>query len=173
MSSSDKVMVFVPACLLCPVLQAKYDSEKTAWNHAVVSFLQAKNISMFQMPCSEATFPHPQCGLNRKPHGVGFYERLAGYSEYARKLAAATASQMAEFSENGYRVLAVLGIEHSPSCAASYIYMGSYGTVHRSGLYLQALRDESKSRGLDIPFIGINRNFPQKAISELDKLTGR
>ena len=167
MSLLSRFVVFVPACLLCPILQAKFDENKTAWNTEIRSYLQQNGISVIQMPCSETSFQSPHSGMGRKPHGVSFYEKLPGYTEHSRTLAHGVADQIQDLITNGYSVV-ILGIEHSPSCAVSYIYMGpGRGPVHRSGIFIQALRDELNARNINVPMIGINRRFPKKAISEL------
>lgn len=105
--------------------------------------------------------------MGRRPHGISFYEKLPGYVEHSKNLAHEVASRIHDLITNGYSV-AILGIEHSPSCAVSYIYMGpGRGTVHRSGIFIQALHDELNVRNISVPMIGINRRFPKKAISEL------
>ncbi len=170
MSLQNKFVVFVPACLLCPILQAKFDENKTAWNTEIRSYLQQNEISVIQMPCSETSFQSPHSGMGRKPHGVSFYEKLPGYVEHSKKLAHEVAAQIQDLITHGYSV-AIMGVEHSPSCAVSYIYMGpGRGTVHRSGIFIQALRDELNARNISVPMIGINRRFPKKAISELRKI---
>ena len=74
--------------------------------------------------------------------------------------------QIDAFYNNGYMVDAIIGIEHSPTCAANYMYT-CHGTQKRQGIFIQYISSMIDERGYQIPIIGINRRFPQKAIQLL------
>lgn len=167
MNLQNKKVVFVTGCLLCPYLQAIDDDKNILWTKLVREFLLEQNISVVQMNCPESSFSDEKCGLIRKPHGVTYYEKLSGFSEYCRGLADREAARIEDFLKAGYEVVTVLGVEHSPTCAVNYIYMGKYGNVHRRGIYFEELYSTLGEKGIFIPFIGINRRFPTKAIKEM------
>ena len=124
-------------------------------------------VELVQMPCPEATFPCGLAGLGRPPHGIQYYESLEGFQAYCVRLAQRTAEQVLSFQSAGCAVAAIVGIEHSPTCAVSYMYTRQ-GTVHCAGLYMNALMDELSAVGADITYIGVNRRFPRKAVSALE-----
>ena len=69
--------------------------------------------------------------------------------------------------KNGYDVIAILGIEQSPSCCVNYIYTNKR-KIKRKGLFMEKLY--KKTNDLNIPFIGINRKYINKSLKELEML---
>lgn len=66
-----------------------------------------------------------------------------------------------------------IGVEHSPTCAVSYMYSHK-GMLKRAGMFYEALLRELNGRGMKVPWIGINRTHPQKALKALEmRLSGR
>ena len=72
-----------------------------------------------------------------------------------------------KYAENGYNVIAILGIEQSPSCCVNYIYTNN-GMEKRKGLFIEKLY--AKIKKYNIPIIGINRKFINKSLRELEKI---
>lgn len=166
MNLYNEKVIFVPSCLLCPVCMAKKLNQTTVWRKEIIFYLNDNGYSMFQMPCPEASFDNCNCGLSRSPHGIKFYEELVGFKDHCYKLGDHVMSQIDAFYMSGYSVFAVMGIEHSPTCAASYIYTRK-GTQKRRGIFMEYLSQMIYNRGYQIPLIGINRRFPHKAIKSL------
>lgn len=162
-------VVFVPACLLCPSLMATSKKKDTAWRRSVISYLNDNDYSIIQLPCPEASFKNEDTGINRAPHGIQFYENLPGFKSHCLKLSHDVISQIEDFISHGYNVLAIVGIEHSPTCATEYMYT-CQGTIKRKGLFFETLFSELCHRNLAIPLLGINRRYPQKVIQALMKL---
>ena len=75
--------------------------------------------------------------------------------------------QIKTIIESDYQVIAVLGIEQSPSCCVNYIYTNN-GMEKRSGLFMEKLKD--KIDDLGIPIIGINRKYIRKSYEELERV---
>lgn len=170
MNSSSELIVFVPACLLCPQFQAKKEGgEELLWQHDILSYLVENAYSIVQMPCPESTFEHTCCGLGRTSHGIQFYEGLPGFVDYCQKLSRVVFEEIYTFHINGHKVLAILGVEHSPTCAATYMYTRQ-GTVRRQGIFAEALLSLLDEWKVPIPIVGINRRFPQKLIKKLEDL---
>ena len=67
---------------------------------------------------------------------------------------------------NEYEIIAVLGIEFSPSCAIKYQYTNK-GIIKRQGIFIEILRSMLTSEGIDINFIGINRRGIKKSIIDI------
>ena len=70
---------------------------------------------------------------------------------------------------DSYKVIAILGIEQSPSCCVNYIYTNQ-GMQKRKGIFIQKLYDKIKS--YHIPIIGINRKYIKKSLEELKEIVG-
>ncbi len=169
MNLNLKNIVFVPGCLLCPSYQADSSNKNRLWNQAFGEFFLKNRIELVQMPCPESTFSNKSCGISRLPHGLQFYENLSGFSEHCRHLSTQVVAQICDFNQDGDRVLAILGVEHSPTCAVKYMYT-HLGTVHRSGIFLRYIIEALEQKNIDIPIFGINRRYPQKAVDQLHEL---
>lgn len=151
-------VVFVPGCLMCPVLHVKYDSSKLAWRDEILKALVDSGMGIVQMPCPEASFGGYAEGLSRRPLGVRYYELLPGFTQHCQTLASQTVEQIVALENHGVHVKAILGIENSPTCAANRIFTFGVGTEHRSGLFMGALKELLDDKKLNIPLIGITRH---------------
>ena len=76
-------------------------------------------------------------------------------------------NQIKNIIKSGYSIIAVLGIEQSPSCCVNYIYTNK-GMEKRMGLFMEKLY--TKIKKYDIPIIGINRKFINKSLKQLDDI---
>lgn len=167
MSWYHKVVVFVSGCLLCPSLQAGDREKNRIWPEAFRTVWEKYPVDLMQMPCPEATFPSGLGGLGRTPHGIHYYEELEGFRAHCVRLAVETVKQFMSFRQAGYEVAAIVGIEHSPTCAVNYMYTHQ-GTIRRAGLYVDILMHMLSAEGIGTTYIGVNRRFPRKAVSELE-----
>ncbi len=165
MDNRSKYFVFVPFCLLAQAYQAqgivKYD-----WKSSIkpfVELLMKYDVNIVQMPCAESSF---QNALIRKPQGITKYDNCF-FNEHCFTLANSVANEIKLLTKNGYEVLAILGIEQSPSCCVNYIYTNK-GMENRKGLFIEKLYENIKY--LDIPFIGINRKYIKKSLSQLEDI---
>jgi predicted secreted protein len=132
----------------------------------VIQFCIDNNINVFQMPC-----PEVQCaagGVARVLHGKGWYEKN-GLRETCTQIAKEQVSYMMELMKNGFDMLAVLGIEFSPSCATTYLNKGR-SVVKGKGIYIEELERELEVNELKIPFIGVNQRWTKKLLRQLDEL---
>lgn len=170
MSSYHKKVIFVPGCLLAPGLQAGNEEKNWIWTRNWMAFLSKIDCNIVQMPCPESSFDCADCGLGRKPHGVGFYEALPGFYEHCLSLSREVAKDVYKFKLKGYDVSAVLGIEHSPTCAVNYMYTHR-GMVKRPGIFMGEIMNALGQVGVSVPIVGINRRYPQKSIIRVEELT--
>lgn len=158
----SKRFVFVPFCLLAQSFQAK-GIVKYDWSSSIKPFIEIlmdSNINIIQMPCTEATFNH---SLIREPMGISKYDNEE-FNNHCMVKAQEVGEQIKEIINCGYEVVAILGIEQSPSCCVNYIYTNN-GTENRKGLFIEKLYEEIKD--YNIPFIGINRKYINKSLKEL------
>lgn len=165
MSNRSKKFVFVPFCLLAQAYQAQ-GIVKYEWKSSIKPFVELlinNDINIIQMPCAEASFNN---SLIRTPKGISKYD-TKDFNEHCSILAKNTANEVKQIIENGYHVLGILGIEQSPSCCVNYIYTNK-GMENRRGLFMDKLYDELKE--YNIPFIGINRKYIKKGLTELENI---
>ncbi len=169
MNWKDRKIVFVPGCVLCPAFQASLEDKNLVWQQTVIDFLVNRQLGILQMPCPEASFGSYQEGVSRGTHGIGYYERLSGFLEHCNKLGQEVVGKIKELTDAGYEIVAVIGIEHSPTCAANYIYT-NHGMEKRKGIYISVIRDRLIQKGLDVPIMGVNRRYPSKFVQDMGQL---
>ena len=151
-----------PFCLLAKSYQAQ-GIVKYNWSSTIrpfIDLLMDNDINIIQMPCTEATFNH---SLIREPKGISKYD-IEDFNNHCLVKAREVGEQIKEIISSGYEVLAILGIEQSPSCCVNYIYTNN-GTENRKGLFIEKLYEYVKE--YNIPFIGINRKYINKSLKEL------
>ncbi len=160
---SDK-FVFVPFCMLAQAFQAQ-GIVKYEWRSAIkpiVNLLMDNDINIIQMPCAEAQFN----GLVRAPQGITKYD-TEQFNACCQQCADMVSAQIKQILDAKYQVVAILGIEQSPSCCVNYIYSNK-GMQNRKGLFMQKLYDNINQ--YNIPIIGINRKSIKRAMNELKQV---
>lgn len=165
MPNRSKKFVFVPFCLMAQAYQAQ-EIVKYKWKASIkpfMNFLIENDINIIQMPCAESTFGD---NLVRAPKGIKKYDTKE-FNEHCEILATQVANQIRTICDNGYNIIAILGIEQSPSCCVNYIYTNN-GMENRKGLFMKKLYN--KIEDLNIPIIGINRKYVKKSLNELKKI---
>lgn len=165
MSNRSKRFVFVPFCLLAQAYQAQ-GIVKYEWKSQIkpiVQLLIDNNINIIQMPCTEATFKN---SLIREPKGITKYN-TDEFNEHCRKMATKVIEEIKNVIDSGYDVVAILGIEQSPSCCVNYIYTNN-GMQKRMGIFMEKIY--SGIRKYNIPIVGINRKYVNKSLLQLEKL---
>ncbi len=165
MDKRSKKFVFVPFCLLAQAYQAQ-GIVKYEWQSAIYPFVELllkNHINIIQMPCAEAEFENH---LIREPKGIQKYDTKE-FNTHCEILARKVADQIKTLIQSNYDVIAILGIEQSPSCCVNYIYTNK-GMEKRMGLFMEKLYENIAY--LEIPIIGINRKYINKSLKELEKV---
>ncbi len=161
----SKYFVFVPFCLLAQAYQAQ-GIVKYEWKSSIkpfVNLLIDNDINIIQMPCTESTFKNR---LIREPMGITKYD-TKDFNIHCEKIANEVYEQIKQLIESDYKVIAILGIEQSPSCCVNYIYT-NHGNENRKGLFMGKLYDKIKE--YNIPIIGVNRKYINKSLKQLEKV---
>ncbi len=165
MDNRSKQFVFVPFCLMAQAYQAQ-GIVKYEWKASIKPFIQLlidNDINIIQMPCAESSFHN---SLIRLPKGISKYD-TDEFNRHCEALAISVSEEIFQLVKNGYQVIAILGIEQSPSCCVNYIYTNN-GMENRKGLYIEKLYDKIKT--LEIPIIGINRKYIKKSLKQLETI---
>lgn len=163
----SKKFIFVPFCLMAQAYQAKgivkYDWKGTI--KPIMQLLIDNDINIIQMPCAESLYND---NLIRDPRGLSKYDTLE-FNRHCESLAQLVFKQIKTIINSGYEVIAILGIEHSPSCCINYIYTNK-GMEKRKGLFMDKLFAKLQNENIDIPMIGVNRKHIKKSLDELNKI---
>ena len=159
--------VFVSHCLLAQGIMAQgIVRNYPAVVRPVVQFCLDNDINILQMPCPERLCPAG--GLIREPHGKQWYE-ANGLRTTARTIAEGQVSYMQTLEEQGFEILAVIGVDFSPACAVSYLNRGP--VIYRDeGIYVEELRKCLKDRNMNLHFVGVNQRWRNKLQADLDNL---
>lgn len=164
--------VLVPYCLLAPGFQANAHHQKNyGWNIEFVRMLIEQEIDIIPYSCVEASFESLENGLLRNKHGIDYYQAISAFNEYCELRAIEETNRILQMLDSGYYIIAILGIEHSPSCAISYLYTHR-GTQKRPGVFMNLLMRNLIQNNIDMNYIGINKKYPNKAIKKLKEFIG-
>ena len=161
----SKYFVLVPFCLLAQAYQAQ-GLVKYEWTSSIKPFVKLlidNDINIIQMPCTESSYKN---SLIREPRGLKKYDTLE-FNKHCEEIANKVAQEIQQIINSNYKVIAILGIEQSPSCCVNYIYT-NHGNEKRKGIFMQKLADKIKD--YNIPIIGINRKYINKSLKELETL---
>ena len=161
----SKYFVFVPFCLLAQAYQAQ-GIVRYEWKSSIKPFVKLlidNDINIIQMPCTETTFNN---NLIRKPMGLSKYN-TDEFNNHCEVVADYVSKQIKSLIDSKYKVIAILGIEQSPSCCVNYIYT-NHGNENRRGLYIDKLYEKIKL--YNIPIIGINRRHINKSLKQLEQI---
>jgi predicted secreted protein len=166
----SKRFAFVPFCLICQAFQAKgivrFGFSSTI--KPVVEELLKQEVNIIQMPCPESKFGGLEHGLGRSPKGIREYD-VSEFHNLCVHEAVNVVGMIKAIKANGFEVLAILGLEYSPSCSINLQY-SNRGTFHRSGIFIEKLKDRLEKEGIDVPFVGINRRGIKISVSRLREL---
>lgn len=167
MDNRSKKFIFVPFCLMAQAYQAqgivKYDWKGTI--KPIMQLLIDNDINIVQMPCAESLYND---NLIREPKGLSKYDTLE-FNSHCEHLAELVFKQIKNIIAAEYEVLAILGIEHSPSCCVNYIYTNK-GMEKRKGLFIDKLFNKLQKENINIPIIGVNRKYIKKSLDEINKI---
>lgn len=166
----SKKFIFIPFCLICQGFQAQgiVRYGYSAVIKPIIEEILRYEINIIQMPCPESQLGGYEQSLKRKPKGIEQYD-TPEFREICQRLARETTEMIKAILSNGYEVVAILGIEYSPSCATKIQY-SQRGAFHRSGLFIENLKNQLDKERIEIPFIGINRRGINKSLTDLRQL---
>jgi len=166
----SNIFVFVPFCVLSQSFHAK-SLVKYQWGGVVKPIIQTlmdHDVNIIQLPCLETLFlGGPATGLNREPKGMKHYD-TPDFRKFCHIKAKGVVKEIEGIISSGYRVAAIMGMEYSPSCAVKIQYPPKKGLENR-GVFIRELAELIKSKGLEIPILGINRRGIKPTIKRLEE----
>ena len=159
--------VFISHCLLAQGIMAQGIVKKyPAVVRPLMDFCLKHDLNIIQMPC-----PESRCtagGLVREPHGKRWYEQN-GLRVTARTIADEQIEYMRALIDEGFEILAIIGVDLSPACAVNYLNRGP-AVYSDQGIYVEELRKRLDEMQLEIPFVGFNQRWHKKFLRDLDNL---
>jgi predicted secreted protein len=136
----------------------------------VANLLIAKGAGIFQIPCPEMEV----FGIFRKPLPREPYESPKIRGSY-RRLAETIAKRLLWFVKKGYKIVAVLGADGSPTCGINLVgrwkdpskkgrFPEDVAFVEGMGIFMEGLKKILEENGIQTNWIGI----PGKSIRTLN-----
>jgi predicted secreted protein len=159
---SRKIIV-VAHCILNQNSRVQGIAHYPGMVNEIVDVLRKNEVGIIQMPCPELTY----AGLLRWSQTREQYDTPA-YRRHCRQIASSTADQIEEYSRNNFKVLAVLGVDGSPTCGVDETSVGYKGgnlpksapvqeanLKKASGIFIEELRSELKKRKVVVSMRGV------------------
>jgi len=146
----SKKVAFLAYCLLDQNARAKGLAKYSGPVSEIVEILTKYGIGMVQMPCPEMLYTN----LDRIPHPRNWYDNKE-FRSVCRKCAEQVAELVDKYVRNYYQIVAIIGVEHSPSCAIE-VSQTIDDSDTTQGIFMQELLEELRVRRLNkIPMIGV------------------
>ena len=136
----------------------------------IIDQLRDFEVGVIQMPCPEVTY----AGLLRWSKTKEQYDNLF-FRKHCRQIAFNVTDQIEEYLKNDFEVLAILGVDGSPTCGVEETSIGYKGGLlpesvalqkakftKSSGIFIEELRSELKKRKLTVPIKGIRDTRAKK-----------
>ncbi len=128
---------------------------------------------MFQLPCPEMEISH----ISRLPLPKESYDNPAVRKKY-RGIAKQVVSRLKQFADEGYKIVAVVGAEASPTCGISLVgrwkdpkkrgkFPDDVEFVEGMGVFMEEFKRELEEAGIHTAWIGM----PGKSLRSIDPET--
>ncbi len=158
-----KKIVFVSSCLLNTNNKVKGLARYSGMCREVFDTLCDNGLGIQQMDCPETLY----LGIQRWWYTKNLYD-CRGFRDHCRELAERSVTYMEEYAREGYKVVAVLSCDGSPTCGVTITsYDKNWGgspvelsyndaIVQGKGVYIEELEKAIQARGLEVPpFYGL------------------
>lgn len=141
-SKNMKNIILLSHCLLNPHSQVRSESERESME-ALFSWLIKNKIGIIQLACPETEV----YGLRRWGHVREQFDNI-NYRKACRSMINKTLDEVSEYINNGCRLLAVAGIDGSPSCGINF----SCSSEDWGG-EISSIKDFTKIKNINYPRI--------------------
>lgn len=143
----------------------------------VVDLLKERGVGVIQMPCPELL----HAGFKRWSRTKEQYD-IPAFRKHCHELAVALADQIEEYLKNDVDVLAVVGMNGSPTCGVEETSIGFQGGnlekvepprakhVKGEGIFIEELQRELKARNISVPLLGIKDRKLEETVKKLEGL---
>jgi predicted secreted protein len=158
-------IVFVSHCILNQNTKPLGKERYPGVVKEILQIFSEADVGIVQLPCPHLEFFNE---IERKPKPKSFYEDK-GYRTYCKRLAKTILKQVENYLKSGYRVLRIIGIEFSPSCAVYQIENGNR-VVPGKGILIEEIENEMRKKKFQVPIVGLNLNNLYATIEKIQAL---
>ena len=158
-------------------------AEFPGFEEDVLRLIMKYKVGVFQLPCPEMMISH----ISRLPLPKDSYDNPIIREKY-NKLARDIANLLKQFVDKGYRILAIIGAEASPTCGISIVgrwkdpvkkgrFPDDVEFVPGMGVFMEELRKELDRLSINVKWIGLpgktlkklKPDLYEKALNEIEK----
>lgn len=166
-------MVAISHCLLNVNAKIEGLNPFVAMYDELVGFLREHDIGIIQLPCPETYYAGlKRWGMVKEQYDNPYYRKTC------RDLLEPTLIQIKSYIQAGYRVLAVIGIDGSPSCGVNYTgssseWKGSLAELEdldgvvrsetripEKGVWMEELERLLDEENISVPFLAVDETHP-------------
>jgi len=156
----SRKIVVVAHCILNQNSRVQGIAYYAGMINEIVDVMRKYEVGIIQMPCPELTY----AGLLRPSQTKEQYDTPA-FRRHCRQIASSTADQVKEYVRNGFKVLAILGVEDSPTCEVEEANLG---------ILMEELQSELKKRKVEAPPMkGVSHTSAGQDAAWLEKILTR
>jgi predicted secreted protein len=178
--SRSKKIAIVAHCLLNQNSISDGTADQPSQFSEVIDSLMTHHIGIVQLPCPELLC----LGLNRgDDHGsdrelLEENTRIRTLIETTEKLlmlksqALDLIEQIRDYQRHNFRVVALIGINRSPSCGIETTTRDGSELPGR-GVFMQVISDELNCQGIDLPMIGVKTSQKVDSLKRLKEILVR
>ena len=162
----SKLFVFSAPCLLAQAIRAKgLVREFPAVVTPVIDLLIENEVNIFSMPCPELYLD----SMIRRPCQKRHYDTPKNRATY-RRIGLLIARHIRQVARAGYSVVAILGVEFSPSCAIDHITASPpQRIIPGQGILIEELAAELHRQQIEVPMISVNPHRPERSLPVIKK----
>lgn len=163
MSKKDKRVILIAQCLVNPYCRVHILGQNFELSRELVDYLMQKKVGIIQYPCPETT----AMGLGRNPQGRQQYDNIF-FRDHCKELLKVPMLMVREFVKSGYRLVAFIGLENSPTCGLKWgkhkinkhqaespnpVDNPEPGEPVLKGIMAEILSDELEKGGIKVPLL--------------------
>ena len=157
----SRKIVVVAHCILNQNSRVQGIAYYNGMINEIVDVIRKHEVGIIHMPCPELT----HAGLLRPSQTKEHYDTPA-FRRHCKQIASSTADQVEEYARNGFKVLAILGVEGSPTCGVEET---SFQEAN-SGILMDELLSELKKRKVEVPMKGVRHTNASQGALWLEKI---
>lgn len=161
----SKKVVFVSHCILNQNVKPEGKEKYAGAVKEIFQLLSESDVGIVQVPCPSVEFFSV---INRERKPKSYYD-TPKYRAYCKKLAKIVLKQIENYMRSGYRVLGILGVEFSPTCAVYQIENGNRISPGK-GIFIEEIENEMRKKNFQVPIVGVNLNNIYATIEKLQAL---
>ncbi|HUX13180.1 MAG TPA: hypothetical protein VMW87_09130 [Spirochaetia bacterium] len=173
----SKAVVFIAHCILNQNSISDGTADYPGAVKEIMELLCASDVGIVQMPCPELIClgldrgnvyesASPVVEENTRIRGIMGSDSAA---EKLKRLVDDVVFQISEYLKYGFEIRGIVGINRSPSCGVETTSKDNR-EVEGEGVFIETLRNELGSKGINLKFVGIKTSEPEEAVKTVREL---